>query len=242
MSNVRDPNVVIAAWLDEGPTDLPEPNRRAIVTAARTITQRRRGFGSPWRNPVMNGYTRLALTAAAVVVAAVGGIYLLSPGQPSGNVGGPGPSPTPTPTPAPTQSPSPFAIEAGTITLTDGGCVWAGNPGSLTSPSLVSIDVANETDTFGNFAMYRLTPDFLWEDAAAWVLAENEALQTGVENPLGPADFAIESANADAVAQTESRLAEFYPIPGTYGVICSSNEPPPGEVFGVYLVGPLRVE
>lgn len=29
--------------------------------------------------------------------------------------------------------------------------------------------------------------------------------------------------------------------PGTYGIVCSSNEPPPGLVFAVYLVGPLEI-
>ena len=28
---------------------------------------------------------------------------------------------------------------------------------------------------------------------------------------------------------------------GTHGIVCSSNEPPPGLVFAVYLVGPLDV-
>jgi hypothetical protein len=240
MTTPRDPETVIAAWLDEGPTELPEPNRRAIATAVHSITQRRRGFGPPWRDPFMNGFTRVAVTAAAVVVAAVGGIYLLSPGQPSGGVGAPGP--TPTPTPASTPGTTPTTNNAGTITLTDGGCTWAGNPGSLTDPSLVSIDVVNETDTFGNFGMYRLTPGYPWDDASAWIDAEHEASRTGTENPLGPADFAIDVANADAVAGTQSRLAEPAPVPGTYGVVCSSNEPPPGLVFGVYLVGPLVIE
>jgi hypothetical protein len=240
MTTPRDPETVIAAWLDEGPTELPEPNRRAITTAARSITQRRRGFGSPWRDWYMNGFTRLAVTAAALVIAAVGGIYVLGPGQPSGGVGGP----AATPTPAPTSTPGPTSIppNAGTITLTDDGCTWAGNPGSLTDPRLVSIDVVNETDTFGNFGMYRLTPGYLWDDASAWIDAEHEAYRTGTENPLGPADFAIDVANSDAVANTQSRLARASPVPGTYGVVCSSNEPPPGLVFGVYLVGPLVIE
>jgi len=31
MTTPRDPETVIAAWLDEGPTALPEQNRRAIT-------------------------------------------------------------------------------------------------------------------------------------------------------------------------------------------------------------------
>lgn len=238
MSNVRDPNTVIAAWLDEGPTELPNPNRGAIVAAARTITQRRRGFGSPWRDQVMNGYTRAALTATAVVVAAVGAIYLLSPGQPSGSVGGPGASPTPTPTPRP----SPVAIEAGTITLTDEGCTWIGNPSPVAQPVILTIDVVNETDTFASFDLYRLTAG-TWDDAAAWILAEHEAYQTDPGREIRAADFAEQITDGfDAVAFAKSRLTHDVRIPGTYGVVCSSNEPPPGAVFGIYLVGPLWTE
>jgi hypothetical protein len=242
MTTPRDPETVIAAWLDEGPTELPEPNRRAITTAVHSITQRRRGFGSPWRDPFMNGFTRIAVTAAAVVVAAVGGIYLLSPGQPSGGVGGPGASPTPTPTPTPTPRTSPVATEAGTITLTDEGCTWIGNPSPITQPVLLTIDVVNETDTFASFDLHRLTAG-TWDDAAAWIRAEHEALQTGGENPLGPADFAEQITDEfDAVAFAQSQLTQVVRIPGTYGVVCSSNEPPPGAVFGNYLVGPLVIE
>jgi hypothetical protein len=242
MTTPRDPETVVAAWLEEGPTALPEQNRRAITTAVHSITQRRRGFGSPWRETPMTGFTRLAVAAAAVVIAAVGGIYLLSPGQPSGGVGGPGASPTPTPTPTQTPRPSPVATEAGTITLTDEGCTWIGNPSPITQPVLLTIDVVNETDTFASFDLHRLTAG-TWDDAAAWIRAEHEALQTGGENPLGPADFAEQITDEfDAVAFAQSRLTQDVRIPGTYGIICSSNEPPPGEVFGVYLVGPLVIE
>ena len=33
MNAPRDPETVLAAWLDEGPTDLPDVTRRAILTA-----------------------------------------------------------------------------------------------------------------------------------------------------------------------------------------------------------------
>ena len=236
MTTPRDPETVVAAWLDEGPTELPEPNRRAITTAIHSITQRRRGFGSPWRDPFMTGYTRLALTAAAVVVAALGGIYLLSPGPWGVGIGGPGPTPTPTSTP------TLGTAEFGTVTLTDEGCTWDRTQSRIFGPRLLAIDVVNETDTFGNFRLYRLTTGYAWEDAAAWVIAENEAIQTNPSKPMGAADFAIEVAGVDALAFEQSRLATNADVRGTYGVLCSSNEPPPGAVFGIYLVGPLVIE
>lgn len=149
-----------------------------------------------------------------------------------------GPMPTPTPTPTQTSG----TAEFGTVTLTDEGCTWDRNQTRIFGPRLLAIDVVNETDTFGNFRLYRLTTGYAWEDAAAWVIAENEAIQTNTLNPLGAADFAIEVASVDALAFEQSRLARNAEIRGTYGVLCSSNEPPPGEVFGVYLVGPLEIE
>ena len=51
MSAQRDPDVVLAAWLDDGPADLPSSTRRAISTAVRTTPQARTGLhGLPaWR-------------------------------------------------------------------------------------------------------------------------------------------------------------------------------------------------
>lgn len=239
MSTGRDPNPVIASWLDEGPTELPESNRRAIVTATRTVTQRRPGFGSPWRDPSMNGYTRVALTAAAIVVAAVGGVYLLNPARPTSNVGGAGPSASPaTPTPRPTL----VSTAVGTITLTDDGCRWSGNPGTLEQPGPVTIDVVNQTDTFASFDLHRLTAGS-WDDAASWVKVEHAAQQVDPEREIPAPGFAEKLTDeVDAVAFAQNELTHVLAIPGTYGVVCSSNEPPPGAVFGIYLVGPLVVE
>ena len=119
MSIQRDPNAIIAAWIDDGPLDLPGTTRRAIVTSLPT-TQQRRGLGLPRRFSQMNGTLRLILVAAALALA-VGGIYLFSGGGPRV---GPGPATTElpafvlpathTPTIAPTVAPSPTASLAAT--------------------------------------------------------------------------------------------------------------------------------
>jgi hypothetical protein len=140
--------------------------------------------------------------------------------------------------------------DAGTIVLTADGCEWDHPHGSgLTVPSqsigdppfILTIDVRNETATFGNFGLYRLDDDRTWEEAAAWVVAENDALRTGADHE--PADFAVEYATVDSPAGLNSGLAWVNQgvLPGTYGVVCSANEPPPGAVFNVYLVGPLGI-
>ena len=103
MSATRDPEIIVAAWLDEGPTDLPDVTRRAILTAIPTTPQARRGFFASGSFLHVNSYARLAV-AALVVAVSLGGLrYVLGPGPGPG-----GPEATPTPTPAlPTQTPAP---------------------------------------------------------------------------------------------------------------------------------------
>ena len=71
MSAPRDPDVILAAWLDDGPADLPSSTRRAISTAVRTTPQSRAGLGLPAWRPTMSKFLALA-GAAAVVAVAVG--------------------------------------------------------------------------------------------------------------------------------------------------------------------------
>ncbi len=79
MNVQRDPDAILAAWLDEGPTGLPEPTRRAIAVNTRTTTQRRRPVWMPPRRPLMNTYARWAVAAIAVVLAIGGAAYFLAP-------------------------------------------------------------------------------------------------------------------------------------------------------------------
>src|SRR6188472_2363043 len=105
----RDPDAILAAWLHEGPTRLPDATRRAIAVSIRTTRQSRLPNWLPWRDPTVNGMTRYALAAVAVVAVVVGGLYFLRPGtDPSVGVGGPG-SPAPSVSPVPSTSATPTA-------------------------------------------------------------------------------------------------------------------------------------
>ena len=86
MNDMRDPNLIIGAWLDEGPTELPGTTRRAITTSVRAMDQRR-GVALPWGLSVA-AYAQ-PLLVAAVVIVAVAGLYLLSPFGRSTSVGPP---------------------------------------------------------------------------------------------------------------------------------------------------------
>jgi hypothetical protein len=93
MNTPRDPKTILAAWLDEGPRDLPDATRRAILTALPTTPQARRGLLAPWRFMHMNTFARGA-SVVVVAVVAVGALALLSR---YAGIGLPGASPSPSP-------------------------------------------------------------------------------------------------------------------------------------------------
>jgi hypothetical protein len=103
----------IADWLEEDPHAAPDQALDVVLAAFPSINQRH-AARVPWRFGPMNGFLRLGLVAAAVIIAAVGGLYLLG-GRSGPNVGA---SPTPTAT-AQTEasvppSPSPVTTRSAT--------------------------------------------------------------------------------------------------------------------------------
>jgi hypothetical protein len=137
MTTMRDPEAILAAWLDEGPEELPDGTRRAIANALPTITQARRGRLAPWRLLQMNTTARLAVGALVAIAVAGGALYMLGsrPG-----VGYPTVTPSPPPLVSPTIAPStPSAIDTSdwqTFTSSIHGIsvahpsVWTVNPAS----------------------------------------------------------------------------------------------------------------
>jgi hypothetical protein len=116
MNATRDPETILTAWLDEGPTDLPGVTRRAILTALPTTQQRGPGPLAPMRFSQMLIYPRLAAAALVTVITVGGAMYLLGQRNP---VGGPlptaspaAPSPTPSPATAASAAPSPVDTSA----------------------------------------------------------------------------------------------------------------------------------
>ena len=104
-----DPDVVLAAWLEEGPDQLPEPTRRAIAVATRSTRQTRRAFGIHGGPDLTNPSAQLAFAAAAIVIVAGAAMFLSTRDAPL--IGGPGPTPGPSITlpsvaPSPNQAPS----------------------------------------------------------------------------------------------------------------------------------------
>jgi hypothetical protein len=122
----RDPDSVLAAWFDEGPTYLPDVTRRAILTALPTTPQARRGHLAPWRSTHMNMFAKAAAVLIVVAVVAIGALAFLSGPR---NVGGPTPTTTPTPTPTPTSLVFTSARYRYSITLPTG---WVATPARAT--------------------------------------------------------------------------------------------------------------
>jgi hypothetical protein len=108
MNGRRDPDLLIAAWLQgEAPDRAPE----RLLTASRDrvrSTNQRRTWWPARRIPQMNGAFKLAIAAVAVAVVAVIGVNLL-PRQ--GGIGGPSPSTTA----VPSSTPSPIVNFAGSF-------------------------------------------------------------------------------------------------------------------------------
>lgn len=100
--NLRgDPDVILAAWLDDGPTELPSATRRAISIAVRTTPQARASLGLPARRPLMSRIP--ALAGAAALIAAGVGLFAIGMPKSPGVVGGVAVS---TPTSSPGMTPS----------------------------------------------------------------------------------------------------------------------------------------
>jgi hypothetical protein len=142
MNTTRDPDAILSAWLDEGPTDLPDATRRAILTALPTTRQARRGGLHPEK--LFGGLGRLAGGAVVTVIAVAVALSLIAP---QFDVG-PSPSHAGTPSPART-----VALE--TFTSSQYGysvehlASWIARPATDQWPegALVEPDVSF-TDTF----------------------------------------------------------------------------------------------
>jgi len=127
-------------------------------------------------------------------------------------------------------------VDGGTITLTDDGCTWEGNPGS-TSEGRLTLAVRNETDHYGVFTVHRLYPGRTFDEGRAAIAAIQEALETGADWPE-PLSYDITDATAEAGLDGDVTVLT---TAGTFGVVCSANTSPTGDILTVFLVGPLEV-
>ena len=79
MTNARDPEALLAAYLADGMDVLPDRVADAVLDEAHRTRQRI--VVGPWRTPLMNSALKVAMGAAVVVAVTVAGVNLL-PGEP----------------------------------------------------------------------------------------------------------------------------------------------------------------
>lgn len=112
----RDPDVarVVRSWLDEGVDRLPDHVLDAVLERLPTTPQRRPAW-SARRLPTMSTTRRLALAAAALIIAigATFAVFARGSGPSALPTSSPSPSAPVVPTPPPPASPSPLASASG---------------------------------------------------------------------------------------------------------------------------------
>lgn len=133
-------------------------------------------------------------------------------------------------------SPTHADIDGGAITLTDDGCTWEANPGAMPEGRL-EVEVRNETDDYGVFILHRLHPGRTFDDGRLAIAEIQEALISGAEWPAEVSE-AITEATAEGGLKSELSILS---TAGTYGVVCSANTSPTGDILTILLVGPLVV-
>ena len=153
-------------------------------------------------------------------------------------------APVTRPTPAPTVAPpssttAPEPIAGGTVTLTDEGCAWVGNPASAGGGPVV-VDVHNATADYGVFVVHRLKPEFTWQDGRDAIAAIQRAMVAGADWPNWSTQVSIVAGEGTADAGATG-TATVPAIAGTYGIVCSANRGPTGDVLSVFLAGPLEM-
>jgi hypothetical protein len=181
MSTDRDTTRIVRSWLRTDESESADRILGSVLDRLDTTPQRR----ATWpvrRLPEMNNTAKLALGAAAVVVAALLGINFLLPGGPS--IGGPEasltsePSDTPPPTPAPLLPADP--LEGGTYVSHP----FASNP-SLT----VTFTVPDGWQALDARTLVPLGDDSTeGPDGAAFVFTDISGIYSDPCNSLGAAD------------------------------------------------------
>jgi hypothetical protein len=143
MTQPREADRLITAFLAEGPVELADRSYEAVRDSIERTRQR--SVIETWRFPVPSSSARLVLVASAFLMAFVAGIDLLGT-RDTGSQGRPiaSPSPSVSPSPSPSASPS-LSASSSPLALPDGGDIQAGTYQLAAGfPVLLTVDVPNQ--------------------------------------------------------------------------------------------------
>jgi len=210
MSIPSNPDLLIAAWLDEearegAPERLIDVTRRELER-----TNQRRVVWPAWRHTPMT--TRIAVVAAAIVFA-VGAGYLLLPG--SNGPGTPSPSPSASPTPVTTPAATPRQAVQGSLTA---GTYWMKPIGGTAQNLQIDFTVPDGWEAFSNWALlsprttaapsgsgigFLRTSGGLFSDPCHWDMSGTGSTAVG-DVPVGPTAADLATALASQTAYTST--------------------------------------
>lgn len=133
------------------------------------------------------------------------------------------------------QSPSPNAARIGPLTLSDGGCTYAGPPQIASGP--VTLRMTNEAKLQFNLDLWKLNQGHTYAELVAHIKEEQRRAAAG-EPELGQPTFAAlidqESVASGTATKNISTLTS-----GTYGFVCIAfGTSGPGAIW---VAGPLVV-
>jgi hypothetical protein len=205
MTSPHDLDRQLAAFLTDGPTELPDPSFDAVRD--RMETTRQRVVLGPWRVPDMSKLVPYALGTAAVVVALVVGIQFLRPAEPSEPAAVPSVQPSATVSP-PTPSTSPSASAAAstppltqTFTSPLHGISVSHPEGWIAQPATElwtdGTRQANSTDSFADDLYDPVLEDHLFLSFASQPLGDSTPDEWVAEQAVGNGCSAIDPIEVD---------------------------------------------
>jgi hypothetical protein len=121
----------------------------------------------------------------------------------------------------------------------------------------VTIALQNETDDYADFQLHWVRNGRTYAEGVAFVAELARRLATNEEWPPNDVSIAVHSQGVEADSETIARWPTAgtgeAPAPelqhgaawnleaGSYGVVCSANTSPTGDILTTFLVGPLQM-
>jgi hypothetical protein len=187
VSTDRDTTRIVRSWLEDGVTSLPDRVLDDVLDRLPAMPQRRSWWPAR-RFADMNNFAKIAIAAAAVVVAAFLGINLLPAG------GGLGSSPsvsppaslTPAPTPSPSPTPAALVPEEGPLAIGRHSLALGGVRFSLDVPTDGWVSNGQFGIDKGHFDTRDAAGSILWTGSAPDNVNADPCAQTPLDPPPMP--------------------------------------------------------